>query len=138
MKNFDTRNFETQNGFLTNFIGTVKQKFQRGIVMSPSYASTFLFDTRNFSRQRRVPLRNFSALKQNSTENNDILFLCLNLFRYPKFSDSLKHRWVTLRSYSVRSCEIKFSTEPLPNPTSSYPKTFFLYQKFSTRSFSAL
>ena len=114
MKNFDTRIFETQNGFLTNFIGTVKQKIQRGLEISPSYASTFLFDTRNFSKHRRVPLRNFSALKQNSTENIDILFLCLKLFRYPKFSDSLKHRCVTLRSYSVRSCETKISTNRRP------------------------
>ena len=65
-------------------------------------------------------------------ENSDILFLCTKTFRYPKISDSLKHRWVTLRSYSVRSCETKFSTKPLPPPPplSLLPISLFHTKKF--------
>ena len=90
------------------------------------------FDTKIFLKHRRVPRRILSALKQNSTENSDILFLCIKNFRYIKISDSLKHRWVTLRSYSVRSCETKFSTKPLhPPPLSLLTHNFF----FRTRNF---
>ena len=117
MKIFDTRIFLEHRRFLLQsfpFRSSKTETFRRN-----RYAPHLCmknFDTKIFLKHRRVSLRILSALKQNSTENSDILFLCIKVFRYIKFSDSLKHGWVTLRSYSVRSCETKFSTKPLPPP----------------------
>ena len=123
-KLFHTRNFLKHRRFPLprfSFRSSETDKFQRN--RHAPLLCMKNFDTKIFSKHRRVSLRILSALKQFSTENTDILFLCIKFFRYPKFSDSLKHRWVTLRSYSVRSCERKFSTKPLhpPPPIPPYP-----------------
>ena len=63
-------------GMLTNFFGTVRLK---------------LFETRNFLKNSRIHLRNFSALwDQKFSTENVIPPIMHKFFRYPNFSETLK------------------------------------------------
>ena len=86
---------ETQKDSSTKLFGTVRQNnFDGRSWYPPLFLSLTFFDTGNFLKHRRVPLRNFLALwdKKYSTENFDTSSLSLihKLFRYQKFSEIQK------------------------------------------------
>ena len=92
---------ESQKGSPTNFFGTVRPKlWQKIVIHPPLLLSITFFDTRNFLKHRRVPLRNFWTLwdKKLIAVNSDIPFLCVNFFDTRLF---LKHRRVPLRKVLV-------------------------------------
>ena len=86
--------FQIQKGSSTNFLRTLRQKFlteKRGNVsLRPSFVSISFFDTIVFVEHRRVPLWNFSVLRENifSMEDRDITFSSRK-FSIPCFDDTL-------------------------------------------------
>ena len=100
---------------------------------SPPLLSIKFFDTNNFVKHRRVPLRKFSALwdKKFSTENYEPPPLIHKLFRYRKFSET-QYRRVPLRNFSALWDE-KFLTENRDTPSLHHPFLSIIF--FDTRSF---
>ena len=93
----------------------------------PPPLSINFFDTRNFVKQRRVPLRSFSVLWDNkfSIENRDIPLWGIKFFNTPNF---LKH-WRDAHEI-FRYCETRiFRRKNVISPLLSI--NFFRYQKIS-------
>ena len=124
----------------TKFFGTVRQK--REIFRYPKFSETLkgcprnfspikLFETKNFLKNSRIPLRKFSALWdiKISTENRDMPPLIHKFFfDNRKFPENRK---VRLQSFSFRSCETKSSNKTVMPPLlcmKFFDKRIFLKQ----------
>ena len=59
---------ETQTGSSTKFFGTVRPKIFDGKTWYPPFSSIKLFETKNFLKNSRIPLRNFSVRQKISTK----------------------------------------------------------------------
>ena len=70
----------------TNFSGTVKPKNFNGKAWYPPFSTIKHFETKNFLKNSRIPLRNFSALWdiKISTENRDMPPLTQKFFSIPE------------------------------------------------------
>ena len=108
---FDTLNYWKTKGFPYGFFRHCEtKKFWEKIVILPLPVNLHsFFNTRNFVKERRVPLRSFSVLWENkfSIENRDIPLLGIKFFDTRNF---LKHRRVPRRIFSALWDE-NFSTE---------------------------
>ena len=95
---------EKQKGSSTKFFGTVRQKFWHKIVIlppssSPPLLSIKFFDTRNFAKHRRFPLRSFFGTLRQQIFNRKSWYSPLwhKIFQYVNFWN----RRVPLRNDSV-------------------------------------
>ena len=83
---------ETQNGSPTKVFGTVRQKlWQKTVIHTLLHFSINVFETRNFLKHRKVPLRHFSLLETKTlTEKRDTppSSLIHKKFRYPMFFET--------------------------------------------------
>ena len=118
---------ETRNGSSTNWFGTLRQNnFDRKSWYPPPILWLTFFNTRNFLKHRRVPVRIFRHSETNVFHRKSRYFLptlpplvSKNFFDTRNF---VKHRRVPLRSFSVL-WDKKFSTENLETlrPPPPYP-----------------
>ena len=133
---------ETKKGSSTKVFSTVGQNYFDGKSWYPPLLSSLtFFDTRNFLKLRRVPLRNFSALwdKTILTENRDTRpsLLSLTFFDTRNF---LKLRKVPLRKFSALWDKIILTenrdTRPFSHPKHfSIPETFWTWEGFLYETF---
>ena len=85
---------ETQKGSSTNWFGTVRQKFWHKIVIlppsSPPLLSINFFDTRNFAKHRRFPLRSFFGTLRQQIFYRKSWYSPLwhKIFQYVNFSET--------------------------------------------------
>ena len=118
-----------------------KKLWQKIVILPPPpLLSINFFDTRNFVKQRRVPLRSFLLQWDNkfSMENRDIPLLGIKFFDTRNF---LKQRRVPIRSFSAL-WDQKFSTEKRGTPFLSIKlfehKNFLKNSRIPLQKFSAL
>ena len=119
---------ETFKGCPWTFSALWDQSFRRKNVIPP-FSSTKLFETKNFLKNSRFPLRKFSApwdIKI-STENRDMLTLIHKFFfdtrKFPE------NRRVPSQSFPFRSCETK-SSDKTVMPPPSYAWKFSIIEFF--------
>ena len=106
--------FETQKGSFTKWFGTVRQNnFDGKSRKPPPLLSLTIFDTRNFLKHRRVPLRNDSVDKTILVENRNTRPLSYpERFSIPEINETLKNSPTKIFS-TVRQ---KKSSETLDAP----------------------
>ena len=142
IKSFLLEISDTVKGSSTKFFGTPWDKIFEKIVILPPTSflpyplihNFFFFDTRNFVKQRRVPLlwdKNFRYSETKTFRRRNLIppSLMHKIFRYPKLFDTPKCSptkfFGTLRQ---KIFEGVFDTAPYPTFLSII---FFRYQKFS-------
>ena len=113
----------------TKFFGTVRKKFKKTVMLPPLLFCMISFITRIFSKQRRFPLRHFSALfdKNFPTEKRDTPFRSTNFFHTRFF---LNHKDPPYEIFWSRAT--KKTTQPCCPPSSPNPMhEIFEFQNFS-------
>ena len=121
-KNFWYPKFsETKEGSPTKLFSTVRQRlWQKVVIHPPRLLSITFFDTRNFLKHRKVPLRHFSILWDKKFDRNTPRSSLIHkFFPYPKFS-FLKARMVPLRKFSVL-WDKNYEEKPWYTPFFSFP-----------------
>ena len=103
IKFFDTPNFLKHWRDAHEIFRHCETKNFRRKNVIPPFSSMKLFETRNFLKNSRIPLRNFSALWDISTEDRDMPLLIherkilfMNFFRYRKISGKQKGSFTNL------------------------------------------
>ena len=117
---------ETLKGSYTKFFGTVRQKILDGKLWYPLLCQK-LFETKNFLKNSKIPLRKFSALWdiKFSTENRDKPPLIHNFFLVPEYFR--KTEGFLYKAFRFGPVRQKISTKPWCPPSCAW--------KFSIKEF---
>ena len=121
----------------TKFFGTVRPKSLDGKTWYPPFFFIKLFETKNFLKNSRIPLRKFSALLdlKMSTENGDARPLIHKFFSIPENFGKQKGSFTKL--FVSVLWDKNFDKTVMPPPSPSYAWKFSIEEFFwNTKLFS--